>query len=248
MENIARLRLLCLIVCSAAISSSPVRADLVDVSIDGSVDVHGNVSIPGGVPSFYSQSQTSAPFSVSGFADTFNPADPTNVVHANSSASQSSNVSALGFSFAQQFYCNWSPGNLFSGGVAGAAAATFFQVTFIVTQAVNYQLALSGGHGGGDSWAYSQNFSLNGTPLLLGGTYSGLLLPGTYVLTASESFFGPSDVLGGGFFCDINGQMQFSGVPESGGFFCLLLGVLSIALIRETAQKKARGLALMNVP
>ena len=155
-------------------------------------------------------------------------------------------MSALSVSaFAQQFSCNWStPVSL--AGVAGAAAATVFQISFTVTQAVTYQFTLSSSAGGGNNFAYSQQFDLSGVNFGGTGTYSGLLLPGNYVFTASQSFFGPLDVLGGAFFASSNGQMSFTSavsesltgdVPESGGFVCLLLAASAIAAYQRWKRK-----------
>ena len=228
-----------------ALSLSTVRADgITNISVNQTVSVSGSASIAGGAPMSYSNSQTPwSGFAVSGFANAFNPANPAAVSHADSSASQSGNVSGLGFSFAQQFSCNWSTP---LGGVAGAAAVTVFQISFTVTEAVTYQFALSSSAGGGNNFAYSQQFDLSGANFGGAGTYSGLLLPGNYVFTASQSFFGPPDVLGGAFFASSNGQMSFTSavsesvtgdVPESGGFVCLLLAAFAIAAYQRWKRK-----------
>jgi hypothetical protein len=239
-----------------ALTLSAVPADpITNVSVNQSVSVSGSASITGGAPMSYSNSQTSSSgFLVSGFANSFNPANPEAVSHANSSASQSGNVSALGFAFAQQFSCNWStPVSL--AGVAGAAAATLFQISFTVTEAVVYQFTLSTSAGGGNSFAYSQQFGLGGLNFGGSGTYSGLLLPGNYVFTASQSFFGPPDVLGGAFFASSNGQMSFTSagpmgptgnVPESGGFACLLLAAAAIAGYQRWKRKEPLPARLPN--
>ena len=235
---------------------SVVQADQVtNFSVNQSISVSGSASITGGTPASYSNSQTVSPSSVSGFGNSFNPAGPSVFSHADSTASQSGNVGALGFSFAQQFSCNWSaPVPLSLGGVAGAAAATLFQVSFTVTEAVTYQFTLACSAGGGNSFAYSQQFSLGGMNFGGSGTYSGLLLPGNYVFTASQSFFGPPDALGGAFFANSGGKMTFGNaagegvtgaVPESGGFICVLLAAFAIAayqLLKGKASSFSREL------
>jgi hypothetical protein len=112
---------------------------------------------------------------------------------------------------------------------------------FTVTEPVLYQFTLAGSAFGGNSFAYSQQFDLSGRTFVFGGVFSGLLLPGqTYVFTASQSFFGPSDFLGGAFLGNSNGEMQFSSVPEPSVFSCLLLGVFAIALYsRRTPARVA---------
>ncbi len=56
--------------------------------------------------------------------------------------------------------------------MAYAGAATVFQVTFVVAQAVNYQLNLSySGSGGSQAFAYATTFQLGSLSLLSGVTY-----------------------------------------------------------------------------
>ena len=136
-----------------------------------SVSVYGGASIPGGESMNYGYS---LPFSgsVSGSVSTFDPRNPTHTSSASSSATQTSSITDLGFTFAQSFSCNYSPYfSLTAGGMAYAGAATVFQVTFVVVQAVNYQLNLSySGSGGSQAFAYATTFQLGSLALLSGVT------------------------------------------------------------------------------
>lgn len=223
------------------LSSSPIRADLINISaVNGMVGVSGGVSVPNSGAMTYHDWQP-GPTSVSGHADWApTPSDLTGAGHAFSSAAQSWSMSGVGFSFAQQIFYSLSlPGNVTLGTVAYANAASSFSVSFTVSQAVMYQLSLSGGgNGGGQPFAYSGAFTLNGETLFLGGTYSGLFLPGeTYDFSASQQLVTVPDVLGGAGFGNANVQMQLSSVPESGGFLCLVLGALALGMFQWTLRR-----------
>jgi hypothetical protein len=198
-----------------------------------SISVHGFASIPGGPDvSFFDSLPGSG--SVSGSCVTFNPANPSITSSASGSASQTSSVGPLGFSFAQNFLVDWSPA-LESDGRALAGAATVFQVSFVVVAAVDYQLTLLVSPAS-DFGFYMYSAELNGLILNPVGTSSGTLLPGSYVFTVSQALEPPPnlpDFLGGAEVADANGEMTFSGpvsVPDAGSTLSLL-GFASLGLV-----------------
>lgn len=227
------------------LGATAVRADLINlVSANRFVSVSGQAGNSNGSNS-YSDSQTAILFnpfngSVSGSAIWPSPDYPPYFSRADSSAAQNSSLGAFQFSLSQQIGVSFItpfPG----GGFAQAIAQTSFQVTFTVPEAVNFLLTSSGGGSGNmEGIIYSQTFSLTGMNVVLGGTYSGLLLPGqTYVLTLSQQLTGgPADPIGEAGIAQGDVEMQFSSVPEPDAFSCLLLGGLAIAVFQWAARKR----------
>ena len=222
--------------------SSPVCADPIQIiSANRFVSVSGQAGNSKG--SAYSDSQSATQLnsfngSVSGSVDWASPMDPAYWSHADSYAAQTSSFGGSQFSLSQNvsaFFCTPLPG----GGFAQAIAQAFFQVTFSVSEAVNFQLTSSGGGvGTAPNTLYSQTFSLTGMDLVLGGTYSGVLLPGTYVLTVWQQLNGlGQDPIGEGGWASSSVEMQFSSVPESGGFICMLLGVVGVMVFQRKTRK-----------
>jgi len=224
-----------------SLASSPVRADLIQiVSANRYVSVSGQAG--NSKDATYSDSQSATLLnsfsgSVNGSVNWASPMDPAFFSHADSYAAQTSSFGGSQFSLSQNlsaFFCTPLPG----GGFAQAMAQAFFQVTFTVSEAVNFQLTSSGGgFGTAPNTSYSQTFSLTGMNLFLGGNYSGVLLPGTYVLTVWQQLNGlGQDPIGEGGWASSSVEMQFSSVPESGGFLCLLVGVIAVAVYQRKTK------------
>ena len=128
--------------------SSPVCADPIQIiSANRFVSVSGQAGNSKGSAYSDSQNATQLNFfngSVSGSVDWASPLDPAYWSHADSYAAQTSSFGGSQFSLSQNvsaFFCTPLPG----GGFAQAMAQAFFQVTFTVSEAVNFQLTSSGG-------------------------------------------------------------------------------------------------------